>query len=213
MAKPDPDKWNIVVLGMWNPHVFSPQWMAKHLFEKEEIEIGVEMALAPGLPARFAVEGVKVLVREDRLAVGVDGELTDDALERMAKVAGDILRKLCHTPVSAVGFNFSWSEDDPPDQFKDLFRSRDIGPIADGGFEILERSFRRVLKEATTGETVSVTCFYPESGEARVDFNFHEDVEGAAAGLAMIEKGVLGRRDTAQRLVQSVYGFELEEAE
>ncbi len=97
----------LVVVGKWNIHIFSPEWVKNNVFGGEDMN--VEVALPVG-PYQFSNEQFKLTVSSNRihfemLSVNEDTEIT------VVSVLRTILRLLNQTPVSAFGFNYVFETD------------------------------------------------------------------------------------------------------
>lgn len=93
----------IVVLGNFNPSIFSPAWFRLHnlIGEAEAEQAQVHMIVPPA--AVFATEWLSVQVLQDRMALAT---AMPQEFQRLRDTAVGILQILAQTPVNALGINW-----------------------------------------------------------------------------------------------------------
>lgn len=94
-----------VLVGRFNPLIFSPEWLQTHnVIGPQEAaqarEDGIEV-MAPNITS-IALGSMKLIVEEGRFTLIV----SDEPLVRAKDFAVGCFRLLSHTPVTAMGFNF-----------------------------------------------------------------------------------------------------------
>lgn len=95
-----------VVVGRLNPLIFSPEWLHSNgvIGPEEAIEArdhGIEV-MAPNITS-IVLGTMKLIVEEERFLLTV----SDEPLVRAKDFTASCFRLLAHTPVRAVGLNFS----------------------------------------------------------------------------------------------------------
>ncbi|HSH61703.1 MAG TPA: hypothetical protein VK988_19055 [Acidimicrobiales bacterium] len=92
----------VVVLGSFNPSIFSPAWLRLHdlIGAREADEAKVQVIVPPA--AVFSTEWLGVNVQQDSMSLQT--EMTQD-FERLRDVAVGILEVLKETPIFALGIN------------------------------------------------------------------------------------------------------------
>jgi len=96
------EECNTLVRGNFNPYVVTPEWLARQeIWQAKEAEV-VLGVLARGL--RFRADDVEWVVDTDRL-------LISSPVKDCGKLAAEVLSLLPHTPVLAVGNNFTFVGD------------------------------------------------------------------------------------------------------
>jgi hypothetical protein len=101
-----PQTRDVVVLGRFNPHIINPEWL-----KKQEICEGADVKVLFGFNMddqrgefRFSIGKFKWQVTDARLSIGTtDGNPSE--------LAAAVIDKLPHTPLSAIGHNFSYRMD------------------------------------------------------------------------------------------------------
>ena len=132
-----PEGWHVILAGFWNRLIFTPEWVADRVFHHAEFETYV--ALLPVLPIIFSDKSVSMEVSLARLLFRPVEWAADAGLARAERMAREVLKALPETPVQAVGVNFSYVEDFPPDYLLAVFNDNDPQDLATMGWEIKER--------------------------------------------------------------------------
>ena len=98
------DSANIVAVGTFNIHIFTPQWLTKcELISGEPAN--TEFALSrPGIRFQLRKDGPQLTVEPHRIVISTHEPTVD-----CGKVLGIILRRLPETPLVAVGTNVVYS--------------------------------------------------------------------------------------------------------
>ncbi len=118
----------IVFAAKFNPAIFDIGWIARHIYGKDE---GTNIAVSEiigqmdqtFIHLKF-IDGVAVSVSAERTEIFA----INDRAETFDKVEHFILKMieiLPHTPVSAIGCNFRFSDDDPSSDVVALFDPRE----------------------------------------------------------------------------------------
>lgn len=197
----DAEGFSIVIIGAWNAAIFSPQWVAGHLTESQDI--GLEVLLQnPSLPPRLRFEGIFLKILPDRLVLN-SPEVNNDQLTLMQTVAVKVLTDLPHTPVQAVGVNFRFHESDPTGRLLGAFKLSDQGHLSDAGISVSSTSIKRRVSIAE--HVLFLTLESGENDEVIVDFNFHRDVTNAEAAKQHLEDGIIQFQEQAENVLQTVY--------
>lgn len=201
--KPVPDSWSIVLAGMWNVGILHPDWLAKNLFDSTELKI--EIPIGPIGLLRVSSGGVRVLTGLDRVQF-TPAALDDESLRRTETLARKLLQTLPHTPMTAIGVNFAFREDDPDSALLSHFQDTDASAIVDAGFTLESHAAVRRIKQAD-GQLVN---FKVERHDEAVlfDFNFHSPVGNAGDAVAALDTRILTHRETALRLLSTVYNLD-----
>jgi hypothetical protein len=207
MMKPKLDTWTIVIVGAWNVHVFSPEWVGKQLLDGKPMTIEVPVGPS-GVKVRYSAEGLNLVPSGDRLIVGVQ-KADEHLIERAETAARNVLRLLPHTPVTAFGVNFGFHHAEPSDQLLGLFKLNDLDALSAFGCTIKRSNVVRSLEIA--GAVVNGTHSLDSDGHAETDLNFHHDVPSADFAEKQLEGRARKCLDLARKLLTSVYNCNLEE--
>ncbi len=201
--KPVLQNWTLVLAGGWNVSIFQPQWVAKHVFQQDDIVVEVAMATGPpGLV--FLSNHVSLAARSDRLVFGCKNT-TDETLAALEVAALRVLELLPHTPLTAFGINFGFVEENPSNELVRLFETADLTQISDFGCEIAKTTISRQLRIEDKILNLSQTL---EAGQVHIFFNFHFEVPDAGAARAKLVNVVIPCRDLTSRLLTEIHTVE-----
>lgn len=202
-----PEGWNIILAGFWNRLIFTPEWVAERVFHHMDLETYV--ALLPILPIVFKDKVVSMEVSLARLLFRPVKLEDDEGLMHAEKMAREVLKALPETPVQAVGVNFSYVEDFPPDYLAAVFKDKDPRDLDTMGWETKERKLTRRLTQG--GDTLNLTMAY-DGKSVTFDLNFHtEATTNDVASRAVTEGRAISLRRKGLELIQGAYQLEMEE--
>lgn len=194
------DGHSIVIVGSWNPSIFAPAWVAANLTQTKEI--GLQVAITRRTPIRLAFDRIFLRVDDSKLTLQLQ-EISEASFVTMEAVAKRILNELPHTPVSGIGVNFKFLEEEPPIPLLETFRLDDQGMLADAGATVRTTTLRRAL--AWNDGSLNLSMELTERGDVSFDFNFHRDIHNANEAVAHLEAGMAHFREAAINLLATVY--------
>lgn len=195
--------WNIVLAGLWNRAIFTPEWVNELLFHEREVE--TLLSVMPYLPIVYRNRQVAVEISDARL-VFRPRRLDDSCLQAAETMAHAVLHKLPDTPLLAVGVNFAFVENNPGRALVRLFDFQDNGQIAEAEWDLQER--RIVRKIFRDNETLNLTIVF-DGQVVTIEFNYHTDTNNNQTARDAIRGRILGHRDTALRFLNQVYHLEV----
>ena len=203
MIAPKPDAWTIVVVGGWNPKIFTPAWVGKHLISTP---MTLDVALAPTPVLRFRSAGLVLFPTPERLIVGVE---TADAksVELAEKLALNVVTLLPHTPFLGVGINFGFEDASPEAHLTSLFKTPDHAKVVGAGCTIRDTTITRAVDLA--GETVNITLAFVND-RVVIEINFHK----SAVSEEVAKLALTGRAETclnvARKFLSEAYDIHIE---
>jgi hypothetical protein len=205
--------WTIVLLGGWNMAILTPQWISEHLVKQSTVDI--EVLVTPGNQPqiRYKASDFVLTPSPQRLVFNML-RATDEVLLRLEAMVIRLLGALPHTPVSATGVNFRFSEDE---DIRDLTHSFDFGDstaLADFGATVSATELLRSLSYEDT--TINFKLIH-QIDKIVFDFNFHNNVQPTAddamtARLAVrkLENAFVPRKTLCLRMLRQVYKREID---
>jgi hypothetical protein len=106
----------VVLAGAWNPAIFQPGWIARHVFgvpAGAEIKVtAVQMLIGQQQKLVTYIRDVGFAVSSNRLEIfAVEG--SESAFKAAEETTARIVELLPHTPISAYGINFHFIEEHP----------------------------------------------------------------------------------------------------
>jgi hypothetical protein len=196
------ETWGVVLSGHWNSMIFSPPWVNENVFNREESELLV--TFPQGLSTVYRHRQVILEIVPGRLVVR-PREPNDRCLRRAEEMALAVLDVLVHTPMMAVGINFTFSESAPTDRLLNLFNSADGVGLTELGWVFAERRLLRQMRNDT--RTLNLTLSH-NGHEVGLDFNFHADARTIDEARNAVRNQILVLRDSAVAILRHVYNLE-----
>lgn len=196
----------IVLVGAFNPAIFTPNWIATNIFDVPEgaemsiLEVVVQIDDQTYLRLSF-LEGVAINVGPNRLELyvqsGNSANLTsaESALSR-------ILDTLPHTPIQGIGCNFRWNDPDPTPKIIDLFDSPEG---IEGQFKLQARQFSSKIDLEDTTLNFSRANV---NNDVLFSFNYHRSLSGVIECKEIIEGLISQDLARSTEMMKSVYGYE-----
>lgn len=171
--QPKKDSFSIVILGAWNPSIFSPEWVSRHLSETGECSVKLAFPVSdPTAPRKITFEGIHLFPGRKQVMLVPD----EPSLEGMSMCAGVLLKiieALHHTPVSSAGINFSFLESEELGGMSDVLVPADTAKILDT-HQVKHTSISRVLHKDGESNILNFSLAQ-ENGDYALTFNFHYD--------------------------------------
>ena len=204
---------SLVILGSWNRRIFTEEWVKEHIFPETNDEFKIDILLMndsdiPSLATRISSDKISILIQDHKLTFNTvdDKEEYFECLIELTKCAADILP---HTPITAYGVNFHFSENDIDDDIINLLRPKDLEKFKSLGLELTSERYTRSL--SLDGQTINITTDIIDT-QADFDFNFHFDIPNMIALKNSISAiSILGLKHEAIRIITNTYNFEIEE--
>lgn len=168
------DSLTIVLVGDWNKLYIQPDWIASNVFEKEEVEIGVN-----GQGSDFAIsyraDGVIILPGQTNMAFSVINT-EPEVLNKLCQCLNNFINK-AYTPVLfAYGLNVNFIEEDGTLFAEVLDSMSDTNAIVDNGYEVVSTKVSRTLKNDNRIINMDSSI---ENRNLHVHFNEHHASEEA----------------------------------
>ena len=175
--KPEPGGSTAVLAGAWNKGIFTPPWIAKQVFA-EDGEIPVELAIAFGADERllrFPTKKVEFRVSDARIIVNPT-DLEEESLRAVNASVEAVLRVLCHTPISAIGFNFAFSTEEPEEALRQALAAPDAEHLQEQNLTIREtKSVKTLTGVGVSGDHILNLSLRREhlTNSYAMEFNYH----------------------------------------
>jgi hypothetical protein len=201
---PKKDNWAIVLAGMWNRAIFTPEWVGRLLFEQREVETLI--SIMPHMPLIYRNRHVALEVAPARLSFRPRA-LDDKCLVAAECMAHKVLKTLQDTPLMGVGVNFEFTETEPRRDLVTLFEIGDDGELTSDGWEPEERKLVRRLSKG--GDTLNLALSL-SAGNLDVAFNFHTETAENAAAQVAVDNRIIRLSDAATRLLEKTYDLRVD---
>jgi len=162
---------SLILLGAWNPAIFQPGWIARHLLdypEGQEVEAMSVISADRGGQAVTYIDELGFNVSNQRVELFVNTH-NDDYINRLEAVALRIIQLLPHTPFGAFGINYCFIESDPDEGVLDSLKTRDG---LDQQFRILNQNLTSSIQ---IDNAVLNLSRRPSESQVVFDFNYHHE--------------------------------------
>jgi hypothetical protein len=201
------EAFNVALVGVWNPAIFSPSWAKENLSSDpgKEVTMAYPFPLVP-MPPRLTIERTNVYPSAQFLMLDCV-EYNDDGLVACAERIQRICALLPHTPSTGIGINFRFQATiDESNLLAELLSFSDAGKINSRKYPLQGANIRRTFKL----NNQDVLNFSVEliSEIVKIDFNFHSDITKLSeAALRATSQKLLERKSEALDFLSSVYGL------
>ncbi len=196
----------LVLIADFNPAIFTPPWMAQHLYGHDE---GDQITYhefivhnATEIRQVVFIDGVAVSVIGNRSEIFViNGDAAN--VKRAEEVVVRMMEILPHTPIAAIGCNLTFVDEEPGDDLIDLFKTPE-------GFETEGQLLSRQFGVQLQVDDHVVLNFGRQWSEqdVRFSFNYHRDETSAAAYRDFVPGIVERALDHSGNLLKSLYRYE-----
>lgn len=204
--KPRAADWTIVIAGSWNLAILNPQWVATHLFETKDVAL--EVMIGEGLPRLRMLKGnVSFIPNVDKVILASSSP-SDETVQAAEQIARKLLELLPVTPVSAVGINFGYDEDELPPSVLALFELSDAALLAEAELSIKSSTIARSI--AREDSMLNYRISIDDNSAAHIHLNFHQDIRAGEQALQAVTGKAVQYKTFGEKLLSEVYSLEME---
>ncbi|WP_157212250.1 hypothetical protein [Desulfomonile tiedjei] len=157
-----------------------------------------------GTQVNFSTDHFIVNPQPSALIVAMK-QIDDKSLLWAEQLVEDLLRTLPHTPVSAFGLNFAFTDEALNSELISLFRLSDADRLAENNYRTTSLSIQRSLQldDAKLNAMLTMT----EDDSLSVRLNFHHDVANAEEAWTRLTGRTLLYKADGLNFLQNVYGL------
>ncbi len=197
----------LVVLGAWNIAIFTPEWVKNNiLLENQEARVLVPMNI--GCSLRFETEYYSFFIEGERLSFTINKEEESSYIFAIQTLR-NIIQKLPHTPVRALGTNFVFKKDTKFDVLENLDDSDKLKSVVDiVGNSVTSQALVRKFK-LTDIEDLNLKIEEDPQKGSLLDFNFNYNLKSTEDILNLIGEDnnlLLNNKALANDISNNVYG-------
>lgn len=190
---------NLVIIGLWNRHIFNPEWVGKYLLPETELTSEYPLNIAGSF--RISSDKMRIFVLGNRLnfvPLGTDLEVFDLIQETSLKVGSF----LPHTPISAFGVNFLF-ETENSELSRDFLAVPDLDLLKNAGIIPENTSFTHTV--IVNGKKLNFTISINDS-KVMFDLNYHFEVKNLIEFKEVISNNsIASLLKISENLVKSIY--------
>lgn len=204
----------LVIVGGWNIHIFTAEWVKRYLLPREKEDLKVEYHAQPllGLDTQF----ISPRISSDEVRISLLGSKLffapvrdeDRILDHLQELAVQLADYLPHTPVTGYGVNVAFTEEVINKDLVDSIRPSDTRDIEEFGVSITDEQYKRslVLDGNVLNLTVEITA-----DRVGLRFNFHTDIQNLVEFKSIITANpIRASKKKAIDFIAKIYGLELE---
>lgn len=209
-----PNETTLVIAGAWNPAILSPDWILRHGLNRTEPEQRVQVTIPAGPnvfdPPRYTLDVLTYVVQPNALVLALT-EQSQSNLDLLENVAARTVGELRHTPVTGVGHNFEYREQEPSEGHLAVFTqsTSDIADVIPTGWNSGATSIHSSFKNGDETVFMNIQRKF-DGGVLTVKFNFHHPITSHHQLLSVLRgegyQRMAANLNSADQLVRSLYG-------
>lgn len=199
----------IVLVAQFNPAIFTPQWIARFLFDKkegEDMEVLEMIAQSERGIAKFSFfEGVAISVASERTELlALNGQ--PETLANVESVLLKMLDVLPHTPLSAIGCNLNYVDDSAAENVTSFFQTPE-GLEGEGKLNLRQST---VQLQLVAPEILNFSRIMTDQN-VRYTFNYHRPETDLERYKEFVPGLIAKSIQHSETLLKSYYGYESHE--
>ncbi len=204
---PKKDGFSIVINGAWNPNIFNPVWIHKHLVDGEQ-QVEIAYPLSDNtLPIQVSLPEVRIYPSVNRLEIKPREESVN-GMNAALSVARKITGLLIHTPVSAFGVNFGFEENDDIHLLTSKIQLLDNASIDSDKYKLINTAIQRNFK-VKDSEYMNLSVVY-DADSAIISVNFHQEINEMDMVIKALSQISIERYfQDAQSIIRSSYNLDV----
>ena len=195
-----------VVVGTWNPAIFTNGWIARYLFcvpEGERIDANELVEFGPAQRRIVYIRNIGVAAHAKRIEFFANS-MDPQTLNEIVELVKRTITTLPHTPLGGVGVNFFFQVDDPDASIIDALKTRDR---IEQHYRVLMQSFESKIAIADREDVVLNLTRIPSPDNVLFDFNYHLS-RISADSVNQLDGLVDQFLQHATNVLQTVYGLD-----
>lgn len=162
------DSLTIVILGDWNKLYIQPDWIANNIFEKTEMEIGIE-GQGSDVNISYQYENIIIHASQEKVVFSVTNN-DSSTLSELSRVVQNYIDKAYTPSIIAYGMNVDYTESEDTKLAEMFDNLSDTDAIINLKYEIVESKIERTIKK--DGKVINITCLL-DGQLTKFHFNEH----------------------------------------
>lgn len=197
------DSLAAVLVGDWSKSFIQPDWIAENVYEKHEIEIGVN-GQGVDFTVSYRCDNIIISPEQDRVMFSA-ANIDNITVDTLCRCLNNFIEKAYTPSMIAYGLNSDFEEEDGSIFAEILDGMGDANTIIENGYEIVDTQISRILK-GSNGKIINMNSGL-ENGRLKVHFNEHH--EGGESRPVFDAESINGFIQECCRIMESL-GYELE---
>jgi hypothetical protein len=200
---------SFIIVGKWNRHILTPEWVAKNVFQTEKLEIQFPIN-QPDLPPRYkSSDNILFIPAVNRCQFIAQEPYDDGMLGKICRYVKSLVSILAYTPISGFGINFVFEEKSENFKQLELFRLFDNDEIIKKKYSAKVIDIKRQF-QLDANNLLNFGISYKQDRVA-FDFNFHYNATTPAEIEALTTEDLfVENKIKALDLMKDVYQLELD---
>lgn len=196
------DSLTVVLVGDWNKLYIQPDWIASNIFEKDEMEIGVN-GQGSDFAVSYRMDGIIISPGQTNMIFSVINT-DDETLNNLCKCLNNFVNKAYTPQLFAYGLNADFVEDESILFAEVVDSMSDTNAIVESGYEVISTEISRTLK--CNDKIINMDSSL-ENRNLRVRFNEHHPSEENISEFDT--EGIKGFIEECRRILHGL-GYEIE---
>lgn len=189
----------LVIVGLWNRHIFNPDWIGKFLLPETELTAEFPINIAGSW--RVSTDKLRIFVVGNRLHL-VPLKTDVEVFDLLQEIALKVGTYLPHTPVTAFGVNFLF-EMSKPELINDVFNLPDLPQLAANSIVPFSTNYKHVYRKDNRAITINATI---EGEKVQFDFNNNFEIKTLVNFKELISQmGIVAMLHDAESVLNGVY--------
>lgn len=211
-----PEETSLVITGAWNPAVLTPNWIIQNAYPQTDAPpIQTVQALMPigvfyAYP-KYTLGLIDFTASNDLLAIH-PSSTNEECCQVVDNTASKIIELLPHTPITGIGHNFEFREEQPTEAQLQIFVNAQapLEAIYPDDFARNTNSITTSLINADQSIVINLTQYF-DGTRIGVKFNFHHSLSDSATALKVLSgtqgyKNFYGNYEIAKKIISEIYG-------
>lgn len=203
--------FSIIITGDWSSTFARPDWIAKNVFQADQIELSIEN-YNKFIKLSCKYQDVIVMVTEDRACFSLE-TINDDSISSMCLFINNFINKSYSPFIGSYGLNISYFDKDVFNFAKTLDNMDDQIKLSSKGYEIINTKIIRSIKK--DGKIFNINLRIENLGNENqklvFDINNHYNLKDKNVQITFNKDFIKSFFEDCEQLL-STYEFELEGA-
>lgn len=206
--KYEEDSISLVLAGSWNVNIFTPEWVAKNVFETTK-DITIEFSLnSYEAPRRLSADNIRLIPSSTKVIFHPQ-KLEPEIFKKLETAAKKLCSSLPHTPITGYGINYEIFEYEPDERLLRKFSFVDDNEFDELGLPLKTKAISRSLRYNDGMLNFSKT-YDDEERKVGLNFNFHYPVPKAETVVESIEGKFALCNSMVEKVLKDIFNCTIE---